>query len=154
MFQQFTKFSILKIFSYLFCAFLASLFLDVLVDAFLVTFEADGEGDGVVMGSGSGSSSSGAVGGSNAASDFDDDGTGLGTETEVLGCSAGGTGNTGGGGVKACACCAATRSGFSRGFRVDVPLRTSHIAHLNASGLFLKVQTLQSQAPSFSLSVL
>ena len=98
---------LLTIFSYLFCAFLASLFLAELVDAFLVTFEADGEGDGVVMGSGSGSgsSSSRAVGGSNAASDFDDDGTGLGTDTEVLGCSAGVTGeNAGGGGVKACAC--------------------------------------------------
>ena len=33
-------------------------------------------------------------------------------------------------------------------YRVDVPFRTSHIMHLNASALFLYVQTLQSQYPS------
>lgn len=32
-------------------------------------------------------------------------------------------------------------------YLVDVPFRTSHILHLNASALFLKVQTLQSQNP-------
>lgn len=32
--------------------------------------------------------------------------------------------------------------------RVEVPLRTSHIRHLKASALFLKVHTLQSQYPS------
>lgn len=31
---------------------------------------------------------------------------------------------------------------------MEVPLRTSHIRHLKASALFLKVQTLQSQYPS------
>ena len=45
-------------------------------------------------------------------------------------------GKGGGGGVKACACCAATRSGFSLGFLVEVPFRTSHIEHLKASALF------------------
>ena len=57
-------------------------------------------------------------------------------------------GNGGGGGVRAWACWAATTSGLSLGFRVEVPFRTSHMAHLKASGLFLKVQTLQSHAPS------
>lgn len=33
-------------------------------------------------------------------------------------------------------------------YRVDVPFRTSHIKHLNASALFLNVHTLQSQYPS------
>lgn len=37
---------------------------------------------------------------------------------------------------------------FGRSHRVDVPLRTSHIRHLKASALFLKVHTLQSQYPS------
>ena len=45
-------------------------------------------------------------------------------------------GKGGGGGVKAWACCAATRSGFSLGFLVEVPFRTSHIEHLKASALF------------------
>lgn len=33
-------------------------------------------------------------------------------------------------------------------YRVDVPFLTSHMRHLNASALFLKVHTLQSQQPS------
>ena len=57
-------------------------------------------------------------------------------------------GNGGGGGVRAWACWAATTSGLSLGFRVEVPFRTSHMAHLKASGLFLNVQTLQSQVSS------
>lgn len=36
----------------------------------------------------------------------------------------------------------------SYSYRVDVPFLTSHIKHLNASALFLNVQTLQSQYPS------
>jgi hypothetical protein len=128
--------------TYLFCAFLVSLFFVVLVEAFFVTLEADGDGDGdgVTLGSGSGSSSSG---GCSNASDFDDEGTGLGTE--VFDSE---TGKGGGGGVTAWACWAATRSGLMRGFLVEVPFRTSHIEHLKASALFLKVQTLQSQVPS------
>ena len=57
-------------------------------------------------------------------------------------------GNGGGGGVRAWACWAATTSGLSLGFRVEVPFRTSHMAHLKASGLFLNVQTLQSHVSS------
>ena len=128
--------------TYLFCAFLVSLFFVALVEAFFVTLEADGDGDGDggTLGSGSGSSSSG---GCSNASDFDDEGTGLGTE--VFDSE---TGKGGGGGVTAWACWAATRSGLMRGFLVEVPFRTSHIEHLKASALFLKVQTLQSQVPS------
>lgn len=44
--------------------------------------------------------------------------------------------------------CCATNWETGRGFRVDVPFLTSHIMHLNASALFLNVQTLQSQYPS------
>lgn len=33
--------------------------------------------------------------------------------------------------------CCATNWGFMRGFRVEVPLRTSHMRHLNASAVFL-----------------
>ena len=110
------------------------------MEAFFVTLEADGDGDGVTLGTGSGSSSSG---GCSNASDFDDEGTGLGTE--VFDSE---TGKGGGGGVTAWACWAATRSGLMRGFLVEVPFRTSHIEHLKASALFLKVQTLQSQVPS------
>lgn len=43
------------------------------------------------------------------------------------------------------ATCWATSCGLMRGLRVDVPLRTSHIRHLNASAVFLNVHTLQSQ---------
>ena len=50
-----------------------------------------------------------------------------------------------GGGVRACACCCATRSGFNLGFLVDVPFRTSHMEHLNASALLRNVHTEQSQ---------
>merc|ERR1719322_392823 len=50
-----------------------------------------------------------------------------------------------GGGVRACACCYATRSGFNLGFLVDVPFRTSHMEHLNASALLRNVHTEQSQ---------
>lgn len=41
--------------------------------------------------------------------------------------------------------CCATNWETGRGFRVEVPFRTSHIMHLKASALFRKVQTLQSQ---------
>lgn len=40
------------------------------------------------------------------------------------------------------------RAARSGSYRVDVPFLTSHIMHLNASAVFLKVQTLQSQQPS------
>lgn len=43
------------------------------------------------------------------------------------------------------ATCWATSCGLIRGFLVEVPLRTSHIKHLKASAVFLKVHTLQSQ---------
>lgn len=43
------------------------------------------------------------------------------------------------------ATCWATSCGLIRGFLVEVPLRTSHIRHLNASAVFLYVHTLQSQ---------
>lgn len=43
------------------------------------------------------------------------------------------------------ATCWATNCGLIRGFLVEVPLRTSHIKHLNASAVFLNVHTLQSQ---------
>lgn len=33
-------------------------------------------------------------------------------------------------------------------YLVEVPFLTSHMLHLKASALFLKVQTLQSQKPS------
>ena len=111
--------------------------------SFLVTLEAEGDGEGVTIGSGS-TSSSGS--GCSNASDFDEEGTGLVAEPEVFGCSV--KGKLGGGGVKAWACWSATISGFSRGFRVDVPFRTSHIEHLKASALFLNVHTLQSQVAS------
>ena len=111
--------------------------------SFLVTLEAEGDGEGVTIGSGSTSSLGSCC--SNT-SDFDEEGTGLATEPEVFGCSV--KGKFGGGGVKAWACWSATMSGFSRGFRVDVPLRPSHIEHLKASALFLNVHTLQSQVAS------
>ena len=38
-------------------------------------------------------------------------------------------------------------------YLVDVPFRTSHISHLNASGGFLNVQTEQSQKPSVSATL-
>ena len=37
---------------------------------------------------------------------------------------------------------------------VEVPLRTSHMSHLKASGGFLNVQTEQSQKPSVSDTLL
>lgn len=43
------------------------------------------------------------------------------------------------------ATCWATSCGLMRGFRVDVPFRTSHMRHLNASALLRYVHTLQSQ---------
>lgn len=43
------------------------------------------------------------------------------------------------------ATCCATNWGLIRGLRVDVPFRTSHIRHLNASAVFRNVHTLQSQ---------
>lgn len=48
-------------------------------------------------------------------------------------------------GTYCCATCWATSCGLMRGFRVDVPLRTSHIRHLNASAELRNVHTLQSQ---------
>ena len=105
-----------------------------------------GEGDGPAeelegVGVGGFNSGSGSTGSSSSSSRFSGS-----SSFELEGIP--GMGKGGGGGVSACACWAATRSGFKRGFRVEVPFRTSHIAHLKASGLFLKVQTLQSQAPS------
>jgi len=46
------------------------------------------------------------------------------------------------------ASCCATMCWLSRGFLVDVPFRTSHIKHLKASGVLVKVHTLQSQRSS------
>lgn len=52
------------------------------------------------------------------------------------------------GGTNCCVTCCETNCETGLGFRVEVPLRTSHIRHLKASALFLKVHTLQSQYPS------
>ena len=120
--------------------------MEVEEGVFFVVFDGDGEGDGEGSGLFAGglisSFSSSDSGSGSFISVLDEEGTGeVDDEPGIFG-------RDGGGGVNAWACWAATRSGFKRGLRVAVPLRTSHIEHLKASALFLKVHTLQSQAAS------